>query len=155
MDRAWEPRRARGHGCKQGKENVFSIPASMFSPGHQPLFPSSAAGKLWEQRPFIENNRGSRSGTPLGSTAPYDHLNVSNFSCRGNELFGTHALSREFSIDSVRQSSEAELQRWLHHQGLNPHTDVCASAARDKAGQVAKLTLQGKQAQSTVALHVE
>lgn len=61
------------------------------------------------------------------------------------------------TVGDAREYSESDLQGWLDRPELDETRNEIRStiAARERREHFAKLTVEGRQAQSTVALHVE
>lgn len=135
-----KPTRGHRHASNQGKENTLPGSRPVYSTQYPPhsAYPSPQA--FWGHPPRYFQER-PQGGVPPGSRASRRKHNVSR---RG----GT-ADDRDFS--------ESDLQRWLNRPELDDTFNEIRSgkAARERREHLAKVTLEGRQAESTVALHVE
>ena len=75
---------------------------------------------------------------------------------REDGCFGNRADCDSFAVHDIPGFSESDLQCWLNRPDLDIRKDAASGvAARARTEHIAKLTVEGRQVQSTVALHVE
>lgn len=70
--------------------------------------------------------------------------------------YGSRAPAKEFAMENAPETSESELQHWLNRPERDIRKNVDSGvASRERTEHIAKLAVEGRQAHSTVALHVE
>lgn len=134
--------RGHRHASDQGKENTLPGSRPMHSMGYPPYSASSPPQAFWGHPPrYFQERPRSQGGVPPGPRASRRQHNVGR---RGG------------TVDD-RDFSESDLQRWLSRAELDDTFNEIRSgkAARERREHFAKVTLEGRQAESTVALHVE
>ncbi|CAM9940375.1 unnamed protein product [Scytosiphon promiscuus] len=152
MPRGKKPVRAQRHPCKEGKENV--CPGSL--PMHHVEYLSGsdfpAESGFWAHLPHLSPGERARpyEGAPSRSRA--SHL-AQNVFPRGPALnSGVQGLVK----DTQSWSSDIQLQQWLSRPDLHARDDLRSGViARERREHLTKLTVEGRQAQSAVALHVD
>lgn len=124
------------------------------------ISPVPAAPGVWGHQlyPYIGEPTKSRGDLQ------FQHKKIHRQRHRDKEIYRRHKShfgNRTNAVDEfgnfvLPESSESELQRWLSRPELNPHKDIGSRiAARERTEHIAKLAVEGRQVQSTVALHVE
>lgn len=143
---------------KRGKENALPMPQSTFAVGYPPYFSVPAAPGFWAPHPHFYRGD-ARDGGTMSGTSNTSHLQRQRQEDPHNRdcpFFNHDARGREFGLAAVSEHSEAGLKRWLSRPAMDDRTDVGSSAvARARSHQITNLTAEGRQAQSTVATHVE
>lgn len=151
--------RGQRYSSKQGKENILPTSAPMFSMDYTPFSPFPTASGFWGYPPHahFEGHPGSRGRALSGSRTrrqerPLEHP----ANRREDDCFGNRADCDSFTVHDTPGISESDLQCWLNRPDLDIRKDASSGvAARARTAHIAKLTVEGRQAQSTVALHVE
>lgn len=144
--------RAQRYASKRGKENALPESCPMFPTKYPPYLRFPPASRFWgdpPSHPYLGEHPQSR-GIPSRSRASRPQHTVYR---------QDHGLDSgvQATVDDVRECSESDLQRWLNRPELNDTRYEIRSgvAARERREHFAKLNVEGRQARSTVALHVE
>lgn len=142
---------------KRGKENALPTFPPPWHMGYAPNFPVpvGAGFSVRQPQPYIAESRRSREGFTSGSRSRHKQRQRQNQSNYGGGHFGQYHPTDEFTANGVRERSESDLQVWLNRPELNPGHTGSGVATRKRTEHIAKLTVEGIQAQSTVAMHVE
>lgn len=142
--------RDQRHESKRGKENALPESRPMFPMECPPYSAFSAAPGFWGFPPYayLGEDPRHRGSVRFGFPALRPHQNAYHRGRRSNA---------QASIGGIRDFSESELQRWLDRPDHSDtrHEIRSGIAARERKDHFAKLAVEGKQAYSTVALHVE
>lgn len=149
--------RSRRSASNQGKENTFPSSPPTFHAGYPPFFSSPVASGFRGHQPPSYMEQRSRDGLPCGSKLKHRQHNKQECKTysRLDDRFRTHIPAIERTMDDAA-SSESDLHGWLNRPELDSRRDMGSGvAARERTGHIAKLTVEGRQAHSTVALHVE
>lgn len=146
---------ANRNESRRGKENarpVFPPPCSMGYPPNVavPVGPRLSAR---QRHPYLAESRTSQEGFHSGSRTRHKQRRRQDQSRYGDG--GQYPPTDNFTANDERGSSELDLQLWLNRPELNPGHTESGAATRERTGHIAKLTVEGIQAQSTVAMHVE
>ncbi|CBJ28074.1 conserved unknown protein [Ectocarpus siliculosus] len=143
-----KPTRTQWHAPKQGKENTLPGSRSAFPIGYPfSAFPASSGFWIHPSHAFLGEFSPPPAGIPSRSRASRPKHNARH---RGL------GLGSGFQINNCNQDSELDFQRWLNRPDLDTRDEVLSGiAARERREHFAKVSVEGKQAQSTVALHVD
>lgn len=145
-----KPTRTQRRASKQGKENTLPGSRPAFPIGY-PLSAFPAASGFWihPSHAFLGEFPPSPAGIPSRSRAS----RPKHKACRRGRGLGS---GFQFNVDGNQDCSELDFQQWLNRPDLSTRDEVRSGvAARERREHFAKLSVEGKQAQSTVALHVE
>ena len=151
--------RGQRYSSKQGKENVLPTSLPMFAMDYTPFSPFPTASGFWGYPPHahFEGHPWSRGGVLSGSrTRRRERPLERHANRREDDCFGNRADCDNFTLHDISGISESDFQFWLNRPDLDNRKDAASGvAARARTEHIAKLTVEGRQAQSTVALHVE
>lgn len=134
----------RGHRpvSNEGKENTLPGSRPMYSMEYPLHSAYPAPQDVWGHPPrYYRERPRSQGGVPPGSRASLRQ----------------HDLGRRGGTVDDQDFLESDLQRWLNRAELDDTFNGIRSekAARERREHLTKVTLEGRQAESTVALHVE
>lgn len=143
--------RDQRHASKKGKENTLPRSRPMF-PTEYPAYSAFPAPLGFWGHPshgYLGEHPRSQGSVPSGHRESNRQHNAYR---RNRGLSGVQG-----TMGNAREYSESDLQGWLDRPDLDDTRNEVRSsiAARERREHLAKLTVEGRQAQSTVALHVE
>ncbi|CAM9729415.1 unnamed protein product [Ectocarpus sp. 12 AP-2014] len=143
-----KPTRTQRNAPKQGKENTLPGSRSTFPIGYPfSAFPAASGFWIHPSHAFLGEFSPPPADIPSRSRASRPEHNV----CHGGRGLGSG-----FQVNNCNRDSELDFQRWLNRPDLDTRDEVRSGiAARERREHFAKLSMEGKQAQSTVALHVD
>ncbi|CAM9606474.1 unnamed protein product [Ectocarpus sp. 8 AP-2014] len=143
-----KPTQTQRHAPKQGKENTLPGSRSAFPIGYPfSAFPATSGFWIHPSHAFLGEFSPPPAGNPSRSRASRPKHNARH---RGR------GLGSGFQVNNCNQDSELHFQRWLNRPNLDTRDEVLSGiAARERREHFAKVSVEGKQAQSTVALHVD
>lgn len=153
----WKAMRGQRYASKPDKENTLPVSPSPYPMGYPPFFPVPVAPGLWGQHPH--SNLGdiprSQEGILPGTRRLQRH-GKHKTNGRDDGLFSNRNAADELTVHDVPESSESDLRHWLNRPDVDTRKDTLSGVTtRQRAEHIAKVTMDGRQAQSTVALHVE
>lgn len=149
---------ANRNESRRGKENarpVFPPPCSMGYPPNVavPVGPRFSAR---QRHPYLAESRRSQEGFHSGSRTRHKQRRRQDQPRYGDGgRVGQYPPTDNFTANDARGSSESDVQLWLNRPELNPGHMESGVAIRERTEHIAKLTVEGIEAQSTVAMHVE
>ncbi|CAM9701098.1 unnamed protein product, partial [Ectocarpus sp. 12 AP-2014] len=143
-----KPTRTQRHAPKQGKENTSPGSRSAFPIGYPfSAFPAASGFWIHPSHAFLREFSPPPAGIPSRSRESRPEHNVRH---RGR------GLGSGVQVNNCNQDSELDFQRWLNRPDLDTRDEVRSGiASRERREHFAKLSMEGKQAQTTVALHVD
>lgn len=143
--------RGQKHSSIKGKENTLPRTRPMFPMGYPTYSEFPAPPGFWghPSHGYLGEHPRSQGGVPSG---PRTSRRQHDAYCGFRGFSGVQGTVRD-----VREYSESDLQGWLDRPEQDDARNEIRSntAARERREHLAKLTVEGRQAQSTVALHVE
>lgn len=138
---------------QRGKENALPPQATFDTCPHLP-----ASTGFWPPQScqFYDESHRRKPKKAASKSRFGQHHRQGQTRNRDDLLFADGGVVHECNGTDLSEASEQDLQRWLNRTAVNVGAHVLSNAsARGRSNQISKMTVEGQQAQSTVAVHVE
>lgn len=150
------PRRGKAHrsSVQRGKENALPPQPTFDTCPH--LSSASARFRPPQSCQFYDEPPRTKPKKASSKSRFGQHHRQGQTRNRDDLFFADGGVVHGFNGTDLSEASEQDLQRWLNETAMKVEAHVLSNAsARGRSDQISKMTLEGRQAQSAVAVHVE
>lgn len=147
------PSETGSHIPLPGKENILPIHHPTFAVGYPSYIPVSVGPALWPLH--TQECLGNMRSFSKGLRNRHEH-HPPKCVHRGEPMFSRSTCKHDGYQTGASNSSETEFQRWLCQPLQNAQAAMeSTAAAHVRMDQIARWAIEGKQAETAVATHVE